>query len=85
MKRRAALFVLAGTVALVVAAGVALAATVKCQGGMTTLCVGTDGPDTLYGTYKRDGMDAGQGDELRETVRRVTVIADLAQRRQAPA
>jgi serralysin len=31
---------------------------------MTTLCVGTDGPDTLYGTYKRDGMDAGQGDDL---------------------
>jgi hypothetical protein len=31
---------------------------------MTTLCVGTDGPDTLYGTYKRDGMDARQGDDL---------------------
>src|SRR5215203_5785074 len=33
MKRRGALFVLAGAVALVVAAGVAFAATVKCQGG----------------------------------------------------
>ena len=32
MRRRAALFVLAGTVALVAAAGVAFAATVKCQG-----------------------------------------------------
>jgi len=64
MKRRAALFVLAGAVALVVAAGVAYAATVKCQGGMTTLCVGTDGPDTLYGTAMADAMNARQGDDL---------------------
>ena len=64
MKRRAALFVLVGAVALVVAAGVAFAATVKCQGGMTTLCVGTDGPDTLYGTAMADAMNARQGDDL---------------------
>jgi hypothetical protein len=32
MRRRAALFVLAETVALVVVAGVAFAATVKCRG-----------------------------------------------------
>jgi hypothetical protein len=31
---------------------------------MTTLCVGTDGPDELYGTAKPDGMNARQGDDL---------------------
>ena|SRR3712207_5188127 len=63
MKRRAtALFALAGTVALVVAAGVAFAATVNCQ--VEVVCVGTDGPDELYGTNRRDDMDARQGDDL---------------------
>jgi Ca2+-binding RTX toxin-like protein len=63
MKRRAALFVLAGALALVVAAGVALAATVECEVD-DVVCVGTDGPDKLLGTDSRDEMDARQGDDV---------------------
>jgi hypothetical protein len=62
MKRRAALFVLAGTVALVVAARVAFAETVNCQ--VDIYCEGTDGPDELNGTVRRDEMDGRQGDDL---------------------
>jgi Ca2+-binding RTX toxin-like protein len=62
MKRRAALFALAGALALVVAAGVAFAATVQCQVGVP--CVGTDGPDELYGTDRRDDIHAMEGDDL---------------------
>ena len=64
MKRRVALLVLAGAVALVVGAGVAFAKTVHCQGGMTTLCVGTDKPDKLLGTTGADGMNARQDDDV---------------------
>ena len=62
MKRRGALFVLAGAVALVLAAGVAFAATVNCQ--VDIYCEGTDGPDELYGSDRRDEMDGRQGDDL---------------------
>ena len=63
MKRMATLFVLAGMVALVVAAGAAFAATViNCQ--VSVPCLGTDGPDELYGTAKYDRMEASQGDDL---------------------
>ena len=49
---------------LVVAAGVAWAATVNCQVGEP--CVGTDDPDRLNGTDQRDNMHARQdGDLLR--------------------
>jgi hypothetical protein len=63
MKRSAALFVLAGALALVVAAGVAFADTVECQGD-AFVCVGTDGPDLLLllGTDSREEMEGLQGD-----------------------
>jgi Ca2+-binding RTX toxin-like protein len=47
---------------LVVAAGVAWAATVNCQVGEP--CVGTDDPDRLNGTDQRDNMRARQDDDL---------------------
>jgi hypothetical protein len=50
--------------ALILAAGVAWAATVNCQVGVP--CVGTDDPDRLNGTNKPDDMHARQdGDLLR--------------------
>jgi hypothetical protein len=50
--------------ALILAAGVAWAATVNCQVGEP--CVGTDDPDRLNGTNKPDDMHARQdGDLLR--------------------
>ena len=62
MKRRVALFVFAGAVALVVAAGVAFAAKVECQ--VDVVFVGTDGPDTLLGTDSPDHMEARQGNDV---------------------
>lgn len=62
MRRVAALFVLAGAVALLVAAGAAFAATVECRVGL--VCVGTDGPDELLGTGSRDEMEGRQGDDV---------------------
>jgi len=62
MKRRVALLVLAGAVALVVTAGVAFAATIQCQVGL--VCVGTDGPDKLLGTDSPDEMHALEGDDV---------------------
>ena len=47
---------------LVVAAGVAWAATVNCKVGEP--CVGTDRPDRLNGTNKPDDMHARQDDDL---------------------
>jgi hypothetical protein len=47
---------------LVVAAGVAWAATVNCKVGEP--CVGTDDPDRLNGTNKPDDMHARQDDDL---------------------
>jgi Ca2+-binding RTX toxin-like protein len=63
MKRRIALFVFAGALALLVAVGVAFAATVNCQGGLV-VCVGTDGPDKLLGTDGSDEMNGLQGDDV---------------------
>jgi len=48
--------------ALILAAGVAWAATVNCQVGEP--CVGTDDPDRLNGTNKPDDMHARQVDDL---------------------
>jgi hypothetical protein len=48
--------------ALILAAGVAWAATVNCQVGEP--CVGTDDPDRLNGTNKPDDMHARQDDDL---------------------
>jgi Ca2+-binding RTX toxin-like protein len=66
MKRMAALFVLAGAVALLVAAGVAFAETIKCHRGgpKGEVCVGTDGPDRLFGSSVYNEMIARGGDDL---------------------
>jgi len=64
MKRMAVLFVLAGAVALMMVTGVAFAETFKChrggRGGET--CVGTDGPDRLFGSNVHNSM-YGMGDD----------------------
>lgn len=49
MKRNAALGVLVGALLLVLASGVAWAATIQCSPDERR-CVGTGGPDTIYGT-----------------------------------
>jgi Ca2+-binding RTX toxin-like protein len=51
------------TMALSLITGVAIADTINCLAGRA--CVGTDGPDTLYGTSRSDYLKALQGnDEL---------------------
>jgi len=53
---------LASTVLTVLlASGVAWAATVDCANGSDLFCRGTDGPDTIYGTDGRDLVKAGGG------------------------
>jgi len=64
MKRMAALAVLAGAVALMAVAGVAFAADIECErGGLGGVpCVGTDGPDRLFGSNVYNSMQ-GLGDD----------------------
>ena len=47
---------------LVAITGVALADTFNCFANRA--CIGTDGPDTLYGTSSYDNMDARQGNDV---------------------
>lgn len=61
MKRIMVALALMGTV-LVLAAGVAWAATVDCKVGV--FCEGTDEPDDLIGTNQRDVMSGLQDDDL---------------------
>jgi Ca2+-binding RTX toxin-like protein len=61
MKRIMVALALMGTV-LVLAAGVAWAATVDCKVGV--FCEGTDEPDDLIGTNQRDEMSGLQDDDL---------------------
>jgi hypothetical protein len=61
MKRIMVAMTLMGA-ALVVATGVAGAATVNCKVGVD--CEGTDQPDELIGTNKADFMNAKQDDDL---------------------
>jgi hypothetical protein len=61
MKRIMVALALMGAV-LVLAAGVAWAATVDCKVGV--LCEGTDEPDDLNGTNQRDVMSGLQDDDL---------------------
>jgi hypothetical protein len=61
MKRIMVAMTLMGA-ALVLAAGVAWAATINCQVGVD--CEGTDEPDELIGTNKPDFMNAKQDDDL---------------------
>src|SRR5215203_5336892 len=60
--------VLAGTLALVLAAGVAWAATVQCQenapGDPVQVCLGTTGADTITGTSGVDWIRALGGNDL---------------------
>jgi hypothetical protein len=51
--RRTVLMLASMVAALLLACGVALAATISCDGG---LCVGTDKPDTMIGSRHRDTM-----------------------------
>jgi Ca2+-binding RTX toxin-like protein len=60
MRRRAVLLITTMTAALVVASGVALAATITCTGG---LCVGTSQDDTMNGTNRKDTMRGRGGDD----------------------
>ena len=47
--------------AIVVGGGVALAATIRCDGGR---CSGTDRPDSIFGTDKRDAIFAKDGGDF---------------------
>jgi Ca2+-binding RTX toxin-like protein len=62
-KNRAIVALLAGTLALMLAAGVAWAATVQCQVG-AEMCVGTKNPDTITGTSGQDYIRALAGADL---------------------
>jgi Ca2+-binding RTX toxin-like protein len=63
MRRRAALLIISVAATLVVAGGVALAATISCKVG--TSCVGTDRADTMTGTNQADSMKGrGGGDTM---------------------
>jgi Ca2+-binding RTX toxin-like protein len=59
--RRITLLLAAMGTALLLSAGLALAATYDCFAGRA--CIGTDGPDTLIGTSSWDYMDGRQGDD----------------------
>ena len=64
MKRMAALAFLAGAVALMAVAGVAFAADIECEpsGPDGVPCLGTDGPDRLFGSDVFNRME-GLGDD----------------------
>jgi Ca2+-binding RTX toxin-like protein len=65
MRRRAVLLIVAMTVCLVAAAGVALAASITCPNSIGNLCVGTDEADTMTGTNQGDDMRGrGGGDTM---------------------
>jgi Ca2+-binding RTX toxin-like protein len=59
--RRLSLLLAIVVTAMVVITGVALADTIDCFSNR--VCVGTDGPDTLYGSSHHDNMDARQGND----------------------
>jgi Ca2+-binding RTX toxin-like protein len=64
MKRTMMLVVGAMAVALVMASGVAWAATVQCQSRFQGVCLGTPDPDALRGTSERDFIRALAGADL---------------------
>jgi Ca2+-binding RTX toxin-like protein len=59
--RRLSLLLAIVVTALVVISGVALADTIDCIANR--ICVGTDGPDTLYGTSQSDYLQGLQGND----------------------
>ena len=56
--RRAVILLTTVAVAIVVGSGVALAATIRCDGGH---CSGTNRADSIFGTDKRDAIFAKKG------------------------
>lgn len=59
--RRAMILLATVAVAMVVGSGVALAATIRCDGGK---CVGTNRPDSMFGTNRHDAMFARDGGDF---------------------
>ena len=59
--RRTALVLAVATAALLLVGGTALAATLACNGGR---CVGSDGPDSMFGSAVRDNIFSLKGGDL---------------------
>jgi Ca2+-binding RTX toxin-like protein len=59
--RRAAILLSAIALAMVVGGGVAVAATVRCDGGH---CSGTNRPDSIFGTNRHDAVFARDGGDF---------------------
>ena len=63
MRRRVALLLAAMGAALVLATGVALAASIQCPNAANGVCNGTNAPDTLAGTNSVDTINGFGGDD----------------------
>jgi Ca2+-binding RTX toxin-like protein len=59
--RRAVILLAAIALAMVVGSGVAVAATIRCDGGF---CSGTNRPDTIFGTNRHDAIFARDGGDF---------------------
>ncbi len=59
--RRAAIVLAAIALAMVVGGGVAVAATIRCDGGR---CSGTNRPDSIFGTNRHDAIFARDGGDF---------------------
>ncbi len=59
--RRAAILLSAIALAIVVGGGVAVAATIRCDGGR---CSGTNRPDSIFGTNRHDAIFARDGGDF---------------------
>ena len=59
--RRAAILLAAIALAMVVGSGVAVAATIRCDGGR---CSGTNRPDSIFGTNRHDAIFAKDGGDF---------------------
>jgi Ca2+-binding RTX toxin-like protein len=59
--RRAVILLATVAVAVVVGSGVALAETIRCDGGK---CVGTNRPDSMFGTDRHDAIFARDGGDF---------------------
>ncbi len=59
--RRAVILLTTVAVAIVVGSGVALAATIRCDGGH---CSGTNRPDSIFGTNRHDAVFARDGGDF---------------------
>ena len=59
--RRVAILLTTIALAMVVGSGVAVAATIRCDGG---LCIGTNRPDSMFGTNRHDAIFARDGGDF---------------------